>query len=114
MIGSIAVENGCGATLTFVSLAVGIRRKRLRPLPVTEPSTNPPATELLVSATNPDGWRLDELIAQIRGELEKQLLALDGTKETVRPRLVGYHGVVAALWEAEGRYRVLGPHQSSP
>jgi hypothetical protein len=70
--------------------------------------------ELLASASNPHGWRVDELIAQIRRELERQLLELDGRDEKTRQRLVGYQGVIAALWEAEGRYRVLGPHQSWP
>jgi hypothetical protein len=83
----------------------------LRPLPLTRPSPAP-ATELLASATNPNGRRLDELIAQIRAEFAWQLLALDASDETVRPRLLGYQGVIAALWEAEGRYRALGPHQT--
>ena len=85
----------------------------MRPLPVTGLLADATATELLMSATNPNGWRLDELIAQIRREFEKQLLALDGSDETVRPRLLGYQGVVVALWEAEGRYRVLGQLQGS-
>jgi hypothetical protein len=83
----------------------------LRRLAATTPS-NGPAAELLVSATNPDGWPLDELIAQARREFGRQLLALDGRDEKVRQKLVGYQGVIAALWEAEGRYRTLGPHQN--
>jgi hypothetical protein len=83
----------------------------LRPLRVTRPSAAP-TTELLASATNPDGRPLDELIAQIRTEFAWQLLALDASDQTVRPRLLGYQGVMAALWEAEGRYRALGPHQT--
>jgi hypothetical protein len=82
----------------------------LQPLPVTTPAA--PATELLASVNNPNGRRLDELIAQIRTEFAWQLLALDASDETVRPRLLGYQGVIAALWEAEGRYRALGAHQS--
>jgi len=84
----------------------------LRPLPVTRPSTAAATTELLASPTNPKGKRLDELIAQIRAEFAWQLLALDASDETVRPKLLGYQGVIAALWEAEGRYRALGPHQT--
>ena len=76
------------------------------------PNFDAQAAELLVSATNPRGWRLDVLIAQIRREFEGQLLALDARDDTVRQKLVGYQGVIAALWEAEGRYRVLGQHQT--
>jgi len=80
------------------------------------PATNPscePGPALLVSASNPNGWPLDELIAQIRREFEWQLLALDGRDDKMRQKLLGYQGVIAALWEAEGRYRVLGAPNSS-
>lgn len=70
------------------------------------------AAELLVSETNPNGRRLDDLIAQIRREFQGQLLALDARDDGIRERLLGYQRVIAALWEAEGRYRTLGPHQS--
>jgi len=73
---------------------------------------NETRTELLVSESNPNGWPLDALIAQIRREFERQLLALDGRDEKLRPKLVGYHEVIGALWEAEGRYRALGSHQT--
>lgn len=85
----------------------------MRPLAATETSFDAqPATEILLSATNPNGWRLDELIAQIRTEFGRQLLALDTRDDQVRARLLGYEKVVAALWEAEGRYRSLGSHQT--
>jgi hypothetical protein len=84
----------------------------VRPTPATQTSDET-TTELLVSDTNPNGWPLDALIAQIRCEFHRQLLALDGRDETLRRKLVGYHGVIAALWEAEGRYRVLGSPQTS-
>jgi hypothetical protein len=84
----------------------------LRPQSLTEPLADTPPTTLLASAANPNGRRLDELIAQIRTEFAWQLLALDGSDETIRPKLLGYQGVIAALWEAEGRYRALGPHQT--
>lgn len=83
----------------------------MRVVASTKPSCEP-EPELLFSVKNPSGWRVDELIAQIRREFEWQLLALDARDEKVRSRLLGYQGVIAALWEAEGRYRVLGSHQS--
>jgi hypothetical protein len=72
------------------------------------------AIKLLASESNPDGWALDELLAQIRTEFEVELLALDGREPAVRNRLFGYEKVIAALWEAEGRYRVLGSHRKAP
>lgn len=69
-------------------------------------------TELLRSEANPDGCALDELLAQIRTEFQRQLLGLDGREAKVRDRLAGYERVISALWEAEGRYRALGPHQN--
>jgi hypothetical protein len=72
------------------------------------------AMKLLVSESNPDGWPLDELLAQIRTEFELELLALDGRDAAVRDRLLGYQKVIAALWEAEGRYRMLGSHRKAP
>ena len=76
------------------------------------PSTQRTATELLVSDTNPDGWALHDLLAQIRPEFQRQLQPLDGRDAKVRDRLLGYHQVIAALWEAEGRYRALGSHRN--
>jgi hypothetical protein len=75
--------------------------------PSPSPETKPD-TELLVSDTNPGGWALDDLLAQVRMEFQRQLQALDGREAKVRDRLLGYHEVIAALWEAEGRYRTLG------
>jgi hypothetical protein len=37
-------------------------------------------TKVLISNTSPQGWPLDELLAHIRAELQRQLQALDGRK----------------------------------
>ena len=76
------------------------------------PPTQRTAIELLVSDANPDGWALHELLAQIRTEFHRQLQPLDSRDAKVRDRLLGYHQVIAAVWEAEGRYRALGSHRS--
>lgn len=110
--GVVAVENGCGATGLCVSLPAGNGGEQAMGEPPLTRPPSAPATELLASASNPNGLRLDALIAQIRTEFAWQLLALNGNDETIRPRLLGYQGVIAALWEAEGRYRALGHPQS--
>jgi hypothetical protein len=76
------------------------------------PSPQQSAVELLVSDTNPDGWAMHDLLAQIRTEFQHQLQLLDGRDAKVRDRLLAYHQVIAALWEAEGRYRALGSHRN--
>jgi hypothetical protein len=43
--------------------------------PSPSPETKPD-TELLVSDTNPGGWALDDLLAQVRMEFQRQLQAL--------------------------------------
>src|SRR3954447_15528602 len=103
-------RNRCPRT-PIAQTAIGNRARRhtLR-VATSSISLNTPARGLLRSDANPSGWRLDELLAQIRREFAWQLLALDGRDAMVRPRLLGYQAVMAALWQAEGRYRALGPH----
>jgi hypothetical protein len=67
----------------------------------------------LLSDSNPDGWRLDELLVQVRGELSRQLLALDGRLDGDKTRLLEYDKIMSALYEAEGRFRSLGPPRTS-
>ena len=51
------------------------------------PSPQRTATELLLSDTNPDGWALHDLLAQIRTEFRRQLQPLDSRDAKVRGRL---------------------------
>jgi len=65
------------------------------------------AGPLLRSPDNPDGWRLVDVLAQLRGELSRQLLALDGRNERSGQVLNQYQRIVSILHEAEGRLRTL-------
>jgi hypothetical protein len=82
------------------------------PSPSLETLETDNETELLVSDSNPDGWAVDELLARIRKEFEVQLRALDTRNPKVRAKRLAYDQVIVALWEAEGRYRVLGSHRN--
>ena len=78
-------------------------------MPFPETNAQP---ELLVSESNPGGWQFDALLAHVRSEFEHQLLRLDPRDDQVKQKLAGYEAVITALWEAEGRYRALGPHRT--
>ncbi|GAC1593766.1 MAG: hypothetical protein NVS3B5_24040 [Sphingomicrobium sp.] len=66
-----------------------------------------PSGPMLVSRQNPDGWRLEDLIAQLRAELAYEALGLDTGTATGRSRLAARQKIMTALYEAEGRQRVL-------
>ena len=76
--------------------------------PPSPDSSSDDRAALLRSDSNPDGWDLDALLARIRAEFELQLRAMDTRNPQVRAQRLGYDRVIVALWEAEGRYRVLG------
>jgi len=65
------------------------------------------AGPLLRSPDNPNGWLLVDILAQVRDELRRQLLALDARNERSGQVLDQYQRIVSILFEAEGRLRTL-------
>jgi hypothetical protein len=79
---------------------------------VAEPRRS--AERLLRSQDNPEGWAIEDLLAQVRTELGRQLLALDGRHEKSAQVLNQYQKVVSSLYEAEGRLRALPRPEALP
>ena len=52
-------------------------------------------------------WVLPELLADVRTKCIRELISL-GCQDPDRAKLAGYEAVVAMLYEAEGRLRVMG------
>ncbi|GAC1584466.1 MAG: hypothetical protein NVS3B5_19090 [Sphingomicrobium sp.] len=67
---------------------------------------------LLFSSANPEGWRLEELLAQLRAELAARSLELDSQLAGSKVKLDVYQKIMSALYEAEGRQRLLLRHLS--
>jgi hypothetical protein len=62
---------------------------------------------LLISSSNPDGWRLEDLLARLRSEVAAEALELDSRFPDSRARLDVYQKIMSALYEAEGHQRAL-------
>lgn len=65
-----------------------------------------PAGKLLRSRTNPDGWRLEDLLKQLRAELAVQNVRLAMDDDTLSDAHAHANNLIsAALFEAEGYQR---------